>query len=77
MPKCVLERVCECARKSDQYLPISGAGNMNAENEIVCGADIHRAFPKEHWKKIITTNRLERINEEWLTGRKYLSMIEE
>jgi putative transposase len=68
----------------------------------------HRAFPKEHWKKIRTTNGLERINkelkrrsrvvgafpndgsllrlgvtilmdinEEWLTGRKYLSMIEE
>ena len=66
----------------------------------------HRAFPKEHWKKIRTTNGLERINkelkrrcrvvgafpndgallrlgitilmdinEEWLTGRKYLSMI--
>jgi transposase-like protein len=68
----------------------------------------HRVFPKEHWKKIRTTNGLERINkelkrrsrvvgafpneasllrlgvailmdinEEWLTGRKYLSMIEE
>jgi len=68
----------------------------------------HRAFPKGHWKKIRTTNGLERINkelkrrsrvvgafpndgallrlgvsilmdinEEWLTGRKYLSMIEE
>jgi len=68
----------------------------------------HRAFPKEHWKKIRTTNGLERINkelkrrsrvvgafpndgallklgvtilmdinDEWLTGRKYLSMIEE
>ena len=68
----------------------------------------HRAFPKEHWKKIRTTNGLERINkelkrrcrvvgafpnegallrlgvsilmdinEEWLTGRKYLSMIGE
>ena len=68
----------------------------------------HRAFPKEHWKKIRTTNGLERINkelkrrsrvvgafpndgallrlgvtilidinEEWLTGRKYLSMIAE
>lgn len=68
----------------------------------------HRAFPKEHWKKIRTTNGLERINkelkrrsrvvgafpndgallrlgvtilmdinEEWLTGRKYLSMMEE
>ncbi len=68
----------------------------------------HRAFPREHWKKIRTTNGLERINkelkrrsrvvgafpndgallrlgvtilmdinEEWLTGRKYLSMIEE
>ena len=68
----------------------------------------HRAFPKEHWKKIRTTNGLERINkelkrrsrvvgafpndgallrlgvtilmdinEEWLTGRRYLSMIEE
>lgn len=37
----------------------------------------HRAFPKEHWRKIRTTNGLERINEEWLTGRKYLSMIEE
>jgi transposase-like protein len=68
----------------------------------------HRTFPKEHWKKIRTTNGLERINkelkrrsrvvgafpndgallrlgvtilmdinEEWLTGRKYLSMIEE
>jgi putative transposase len=68
----------------------------------------HRAFPKEHWKRIRTTNGLERINkelkrrsrvigafpndgallrlgvtilrdinEEWLTGRKYLSMIEE
>jgi transposase-like protein len=67
----------------------------------------YRAFPKEHWKKIRTTNGLERINkelkrrcrvvgafpndgallrlgitilmninEEWLTGRKYLSMIE-
>ena len=65
----------------------------------------HRAFPKDHWKKIRTTNGLERINkelkrrsrvvgafpndasllrlggaipmdtnEEWLTGRKYLSM---
>lgn len=68
----------------------------------------HRAYPKAHWKKIRTTNGLERINkelkrrsrvvgafpndgallrlgvailmdinEEWLTGRKYLSMIEE
>ena len=67
----------------------------------------YRAFPKEHWKKIRTTNGLERINkelkrrcrvvgafpndgallrlgitilmninEEWLTGRMYLSMIE-
>jgi len=44
MPKCVLERVCECARTSDRYLPISGNGNMNAEKEIVCGADIHRDF---------------------------------
>ncbi|MDD2755706.1 MAG: hypothetical protein PHS80_09290 [Methanothrix sp.] len=26
MPKCVLERVCEGARKSDHYLPISGKG---------------------------------------------------
>jgi len=65
----------------------------------------YRAFPKEHWKKIRTTNGLERINkelkrrtrvvgafpndesfmrlavsilmdinEEWLTGRKYLTM---
>ena len=65
----------------------------------------HRALPEEHWKKIRTTNGLERINkelkrrsrvvgdfpndasllrlggailmdinEEWLTGRKYLSM---
>ena len=64
-----------------------------------------RAMPEEHWKKIRTTNGLERINkelkrrsrvvgafpddasllrlggailmdinEEWLTGRKYLSM---
>jgi len=68
----------------------------------------HRAFSKEHWKKIRTTNGLERINkelkrrsrvvgafpndgallrlgvtilmdinEEWLTGRKYLSIMEE
>ena len=44
MPKCVLERECECARKSDQHLPISGMDDMNAENEIVCGADIHRDF---------------------------------
>jgi len=44
MPKCVLERVCECARTSDQHLPISGTDDMNAENEIVCGADIHRDF---------------------------------
>ena len=44
MPKCVLQRVCECARTSDRYLPISGNGNMNAEKEIVCGADIHRDF---------------------------------
>ena len=67
----------------------------------------HRAFPKEHWKNIRTTNWLERINkelkrrsrvvgafpndgallwlgvtilmdinEEWLTGRMYLSMVE-
>jgi len=65
----------------------------------------HRAFPRDHWKKIRTTNGLERINkelkrrtrvvgafpndesfmrlavsilmdinEEWLTGRKYLTM---
>jgi hypothetical protein len=44
MPKCVLERVCECARTSDQHLPISGADYMNVEKEIVCGADIHRDF---------------------------------
>ncbi|VVB63395.1 Transposase [uncultured archaeon] len=44
MPKCVLERECECARKSDQYLLILGTDDMNAENEIVCGADIHRDF---------------------------------
>ncbi len=68
----------------------------------------HRAFPKEHWKRFITTNGPERINkklkrrsrvigafpndgsllrlgvaifmdinEEWLTGREYLSMIKE
>jgi putative transposase len=68
----------------------------------------YRAFPREHWKRIRTTNGLERINkelkrrtrvvgafpndrsllrlatailmdinEEWLTGRKYLSMEEE
>src|SRR5512137_216306 len=68
----------------------------------------HRAMPEEHWKKIRTTNGLERINkelkrrsrvvgafpndasllrlggailvdinEEWLTGRKYLSMDKE
>lgn len=68
----------------------------------------YRAFPREHWKRIRTTNGLERINkelkrrsrvvgafpndrsllrlaaailmdinEEWLTGRKYLSMDEE
>jgi putative transposase len=65
----------------------------------------HRAFPRDHWKKIRTTNGSERINkelkrrtrvvgtfpndesfmrlavsilmdvnEEWLTGRKYLTM---
>jgi len=44
MPKCVLERVCECARTSDQHLPISGNGNMNAEKEIACRADIQRDF---------------------------------
>jgi len=44
MPKCVLERVCECARMSDQHLLISGTDDMNAEKEIVCGADIHRDF---------------------------------
>ena len=38
------ERVCECARKSDQHLLISGTDDMNAEKEIVCGADIHRDF---------------------------------
>jgi transposase-like protein len=68
----------------------------------------YRAFPREHWRRIRTTNGLERINkelkrrsrvvgafpndrsllrlavailmdinEEWLTGRKYLSMEEE
>jgi putative transposase len=68
----------------------------------------HRAFPRAHWKKIRTTNGLERINkelkrrsrvvgafpndgallrlgvailmdinEEWLTGKKYLSINEE
>lgn len=68
----------------------------------------HRAYPKEHWKKIRTTNGLERINkelkrrsrvvgafpndasllrlgvailmdinEEWLTGRRYLSIDKE
>ncbi len=68
----------------------------------------HKSFPKEHWRRIRTTNGLERINkelkrrsrvvgafpndgsllrlgvailmninEEWLTGRKYLSMIKE
>jgi transposase len=44
MPKCVLERVCEYARTSDQYLLISGSIDMNKEMEIVCGADIHRDF---------------------------------
>ena len=44
MPKCVPERVCECARTSDQHLLISGTDDMNAEKEIVCGADIHRDF---------------------------------
>lgn len=44
MPKCVLERECECAHTSDQHLPISGADDMNTEKEIVCGADIHRDF---------------------------------
>jgi len=68
----------------------------------------HKSFPKEHWRRIRTTNGLERINkelkrrsrvvgafpndgsllrlgvailmninEEWLTGRKYLSVIKE
>ena len=68
----------------------------------------HKSFPKENWRRIRTTNGLERINkelkrrsrvvgafpndgsllrlgvailmninEEWLTGRKYLSMIKE
>jgi transposase len=44
MPKCVLERVCEYARTSDQHLPISGSVNIDTEKEIVCGADIHRDF---------------------------------
>jgi len=66
----------------------------------------HKSFPKEHWRRIRTTNGLERINkelkrrsrvvgafpndgsllrlgvailmninEEWLTGRKYLSIV--
>jgi hypothetical protein len=42
MPKCVLERSCECARTSDHHLPISSVDTMNAENEIVCGADIDK-----------------------------------
>jgi transposase-like protein len=68
----------------------------------------YKAFPREHWRKIRTTNGLERINkelkrrsrvvgafpndrsllrlavailmdvnEEWLTGKRYLSMEEE
>ena len=81
------------------------ADTIDRFSQDICN---HRAFPKEHWKKIRTTNGLERINkelkrrsrvvgafpndgallrlgvtilmdinEEWLTGRKYLSMIEE
>ena len=68
----------------------------------------YKAFPREHWRKIRTTNGLERINkelkrrsrvvgafpndrsllrlavailmdvnEEWLTGKRYLSMEKE
>jgi hypothetical protein len=72
------------------------------------GSQLYKAFPKSHWKRIRTTNSLERINkelkrrsrvigafpndasllrlavsilmdvnEEWVTGRRYLSMEEE
>ena len=44
IPKCVLERVFECACTSDQHLPISGADDMNTEKEILCGAHIHRDY---------------------------------
>jgi putative transposase len=98
------EKVAERLRQG-----FEGESKM-AELAVEFSQDIwnHRAFPKEHWKTIRYTNRLERINrelkrrsrvagafpndgallrlgvtilmdinEEWLTGREYLSMIEE
>jgi putative transposase len=91
----------------DLSLELEHRGYPKAANTIERFLDLfnHRASPKDHWKKIRTTNGLERtnkelkrrtrvvgafpndesfmrlavsilmdINEEWLTGRKYLTM---
>ncbi len=80
----------------------------NTIERFLPGLISYTAFPKEHWKRIRTTNMLERvnrelkrrtrvvgvfpndesllrlvgsilmdINEEWISGRRYLSMEEE
>jgi transposase-like protein len=92
----------------DLVLELETRGYSKAADAIErfnLGLSNYKAFPKDHWKKIRTTNGLERINkemkrrtrvvgafpsdesfmrlavsilmdinEEWLTGRRYLSM---
>ena len=41
----------------------------------------YKSFPRQHWRRIRTTNGLERINkehinEDWITGKRYLSLEE-
>ena len=98
-------KMAELAAQLSQKRYSKSAGTIDRFSQDIWN---HRAFPKDHWKKIRTTNGLERINkelkrrsrvvgafpndgallrlgvsilmdinEEWLTGRKYLSMIEE
>jgi putative transposase len=80
----------------------------NTIERLLPGLMSYTAFPKQHWKRIRTTNMMERvnketeretkvvgmflneesllwlvgsilmdINEEWITGRRYLTMEEE
>jgi transposase-like protein len=98
-------KMAELAAELRQKKYSNSAGTIERFNQDIWN---HRAFPIAHWKKIRTTNGLERINkelkrrsrvvgafpndgallrlgvailmdinEEWLTGRKYLAINEE
>lgn len=113
--KLIAERLKECLADPSLLLAyakeLDGAGFSKAADTIYRfehGLMNYRAFPPEHWKKIRTTNLLERvhkelkrrtkkvgafpneeslirlavsilvdINEEWITGNRYLSVKNE